>query len=152
MSTPNTAPQTFSARIEPTIPHDVQSHLQLIYKTLNNHALAFQALPKSTEPAPVTNKAFFPRISPTIPHEVQRHLQLIYGALNNHTAAFSQLPKVTTATTPEVQQVQSAAKTFSARIETTIPPEVQIHLQLIYGKLNNHSLAFEFYKAHSTAT
>jgi hypothetical protein len=146
----STAPQTFSPRIEPTISRDVQRHLQLIYDAINNHAQSFQSLPKQSNPAPVTSKTFFPRISPSIPHEVQRHLQLIYGAINNHAVAFSQLPKVKTADAP--RQVQPTGKTLFAHIEDTIPHEVQLHLQLIYGKLDNHDRAFEFYKSQPTAT
>jgi hypothetical protein len=150
MSTGSTALPTFAPRIEPTIPRDVQRHLQLIYQTLNNHTSAFQALPKATSNSTTaTNKTFFPRISPSIPHDVQNHLQLIYGALNNHTVAFGKLPKV--AATPETAatlQQQATTKSLFPRVETTISPLVQLHLQLIYGKLDNHAQAFAFYKQH----
>jgi hypothetical protein len=153
MSTNSTTSPTFAPKIEPSIPRDVQRHLQLIYQTLSDHTAAFQALPKATSAAPVTHQTFFPRVSPNIPHDVQRHLQLIYGAINNHAVAFSQLPKVTTtAQTAAALQAESTSKTFFPRIETTIPPEIQLHLQLIYSKLGNHSSAFGLYKDQSTAT
>lgn len=148
----STTPTTHQPRIDPSIPRDVQRHLQLIYNTLNNHATAFQALPKSTGTNPVTATALSPRISATVPHEVSRHLQLIYDTLNNHAAAFAQLPKLSTAGTASATNTTSTTQTFAAKIEPSIPFEVQTHLQLIYGKLANHSNAFEFYKANMPAT
>jgi hypothetical protein len=146
----STAPQAHFPRIDATIPHDVQRHLRLIYETLGQHAAAFQALPQSTSktPAPVTVKTLFPRIDSAVPHEISRHLQLIYGALNNHAIAFTQLPKLNSTGTA---QPTAAPQTFDAKIEPTIPHDVQVHLQLIYGKLTNHTLAFDFYKTHMPA-
>jgi hypothetical protein len=40
--------QTFYPRIEPSIPAEVQRHLQLIYLKLNNHGLAFSQLINTT--------------------------------------------------------------------------------------------------------
>ncbi len=37
-------------------------------------------------------------------------------------------------------------QTFYPKIESTIPRDVQRHLQLIYSKLNNHTLSFQFVK------
>jgi hypothetical protein len=42
MAVASKAPITFFPRIEPTIPHEVQRHLQLIYSRVNNFAVAFQ--------------------------------------------------------------------------------------------------------------
>jgi hypothetical protein len=39
---------TFYPRIESTIPHEVQRHLQLIYSKLNNHAMAFGQVASAT--------------------------------------------------------------------------------------------------------
>lgn len=146
----STAPQTHFPRIDATIPRDIQRHLQLIYATMSRHAAAFQSLPKSTGPVPVTTSTFFPKIASTVPYEIQRHLQLIYKTLNGNAAAFTQLPKLNLTTKPAPSA--SSVQTFDAQIEPTIPPDVQIHLQLIYGKLNNHALAFDFYKAHMPTT
>lgn len=148
----SSAPQTHLPRIDPSIPRDVQRHLQLIYNTLNEHAMAFQALPQSTGAQPVAGKTLLPRISATVPHEITRHLQLIYNTLNNHATAFAQLPKLNTAGTTPVATAASTVLSFAAKIEPTIPPEVQTHLHLIYGKLVNHSSAFEFYKANMPTT
>lgn len=145
-------PQTHLPRIDPSIPRDVQRHLQLIYNTLNEHATAFQALPKATGAQPITGKTLLPRISDAVPHEISRHLQLIYSTLNNHGTAFAQLPKLPTAGTIPATTTAPTQQTFAAKIEPTIPHEVQTHLTLIYGKLVNHSNAFEFYKANMPTT
>lgn len=137
---------TFSASIESSIPRDVQRHLQLIYGKLVSQAQDLASLPKSTGPQAVDVTTHFPKLESSIPRDVQRHLQLIYGAINNHGIAFTQLPKLNSNATVNPP---SGTQTFSASIETTIPHAVQRHLQLIYGKLDNHAQALDLYHANS---
>jgi hypothetical protein len=149
MATTGNALMSFFPRIEPTIPRDIQRHFQLIYTTLNNHAQALTSLPKSTGTQPVTIKTFSPKLDDSIPREVQRHLQLIYKGINNHGMAFTQLPKLNL---PKNVQFTQTQQSLSPHIEPQIPPVVQLHLQLIYGRLDNHGQAIEFYKQNMPAS
>jgi len=45
-----------------------------------------------------------------------------------------------------------SVQTFYPKVESSIEPSVQRHLQMIYKALNNHAQAFEYVKANGTTT